>query len=251
MLCFVHNGEVFSVTRSVSIHSIASSLLLLASFAVATPIHATVIHYSFGDSLTARNKDVDLYGIWINDPFVFKSHTVQDKYWTQATDPQLFLFDDNGDGIDASDSTPFESSLNISQSIIDASVVDALTDPDLFGGLTASLYLLGISWSDLNTKYTNPDDANETQSFNTRGLYTVLGNSHFDPNGDRIADYVISGWGGAASANLNDKPQRINLEGAHFAAEALPEPGVMILLGAGLIAMGMIPRRKCIATAAA
>lgn len=107
-------------------------------------LHQTPLHQIRGNlSKNNRNyNDVDLFEIWIEDPSVFKAYTKQTNNETRVANPQLFLFDGDGHGVYASDNAPFNSGLHLSQAIIDASVVDTLTNPDLFGSLTSGLYLL-------------------------------------------------------------------------------------------------------------
>lgn len=206
-------------------------------------LHQTPLHQIRGNlSKNNRNyNDVDLFEIWIEDPSVFKAYTKQTNNETRVANPQLFLFDGDGHGVYASDNAPFNSGLHLSQAIIDASVVDTLTNPDLFGSLTSGLYLLGISRHDVHPRY--KDGNNNRRIFNPNNRYNMFVRSQADPNGDGIADHVVSKWTGGVSIIPDNRPYRINLEGAYFAA-VVPEPSVMFLLGAGLVVIGTIRRRK-------
>lgn len=148
-------------------------------------LHQTPLHQIRGN-LSKNNdnyNDVDLFEIWIEDPSVFKAYTAQTNNETRVTNPQLFLFDGDGYGIYASDNAPFNSGLPFSQAIIDASVVDTLTNPGLFGSLTAGVYLIGISRHDVYPRYEDPVTGNNRRIFNPNNRYHMFVKSQADPNG--------------------------------------------------------------------
>lgn len=203
-------------------------------------LHQTRLNQIRGFLRKNNNKfnDVDLFEIWIEDPSEFKAYTVQTAKETRVTDPQLFLFDGLGHGIFANDNDPLGGTgVNQFQAIIDASLRST-------ADLTSGLFLLGISRNDLDPRYTDPDRGNPRQIFNEANPSNRFVNNHATRDGDNIADFPVSSWAGGVTEIPDDTPYRINLEGAYFAAVAVPEPGVLVLLGAGLVVMGMIRRRK-------
>ncbi len=205
-------------------------------------LHQTPLNQIRGNLAKGNYKDVDLYEIWIDDLSLFKAYTVQTADQTRVADPQLFLFDGLGHGIFANDNDPLGTGVNALQAIIDASLRSV-------ENLTSGLYLLGISRDDVDPRYTDPDTGQQRQIFNEQNPYNRFVNDHASRDGDNIADFVVSSWAGTVGVNPDDTPYRIKLEGAYFADVALaltplPEPGAVVLFGAGLAMMGMVRRRR-------
>lgn len=156
----------------------------------------------------------DLYLIYIDDPAGFSATTVG---LITTMDSQLFLFDSAGVGIYANDNSadlnfPFQSTLPAGDPNSPTAVGD---------------YLLGIS----SLNY-DPLDAGAALIF-PDVQFGVFGPNSSNP---------LAGWAGRP---FDDGEYSIALTGASFAqAASVPEPGTALLMGAGLIGLAFLVRRR-------
>jgi hypothetical protein len=160
--------------------------------------------------------DIDLFQIFIFDPFGFSASTVGAP-GVHVDDPQLFLFDEAGLGVFMNDDD--ESGTNGSQSLLPAG--------DPFGPLVAGLYYLAIGWFD-----------NEPLS-QTGMIFSQLNSTGTNGPGAGGGDPLLA-WDDNVTARI-DLPTayEIALTGT---APAVPEPGTLLLLTGG-IASFLVCRR--------
>jgi hypothetical protein len=187
------------------------------------PVTSGTLDFIFGN-LSAPDPfdsalDVDLYRIYIVDPLNFSAQTVSAP-GLNVSDPQLFLFNDVGNGVYMNDDD--ESGLNGSQSLLPAG--------HPFGPITAGYYYLGIGWWNNEPWSAAGRIFAETIPFGTNG--PDLGAGGVDP---------LAGWS-------DDVLQRIDLETAYQidltgTVSAVPEPATITLLGT-LITACIIMRRS-------
>jgi hypothetical protein len=208
---------------------VAGALLIGAAVAFAAPAGATPwtesgdagelvgtaqVTIGVGD-LTSIDGDIaatsaDLYLLHIYDPTAFSATTVGGATF----DTQLFLFDSAGVGVYANDdSSGFQSTLPAGN----------VNGPTAVGD-----YLLGITGF-------NYDPVNVGGLiFSPSGFSDVPGPNNTDP---------LTGWTGTALSNFGT--YSIALTGASFAqATSVPEPGTALLMGAGLLGLVLLRRRR-------
>ena len=161
--------------------------------------------------------DADMYRLHIPVPGAFSATTVG----TIGTlvDTQLFLFDVGGFGVYGRDNDP-------------GTARTTLPAGSLLGPQSAGDYFLAISG--FNRDPVSPG-----------GLIfpTSPGATLFGPSGPGGA-LAISGWTGLEGFSGRGS-YTINLTGAEFAAAAaVPEPGTLLLLGASLLGLIALRRRR-------
>ena len=158
--------------------------------------------------------DVDIYKIHIPDLTKFAATTLLGA----AFDTQLFLFDENGNGIVSNDDF-----LVFDQSLITG-----------FGVGGPACYYLAISSYDQD-----PRDASNNQIFPDAFPLSEL------QQGPNPGAGPLSHWDNAGNPNAGTGQYSIWLFGAEYCDEpgAVPEPATLSLLGVGLM-LGMLRRRK-------
>lgn len=156
----------------------------------------------------------DMYEIMITDPTEFSAVTV-DINSNYIIDPSLFLFDSNGDALFAVDSsTDGTTQADIPQGTLDS--------------LTAGLYYLLIA-----------PQGNEPENKGAKALFSDAPVSGVvSPNS--LKDLVIDRY--SKGGDGNSGKYEIDLTGAGFAAA--PEPATIMLIGAGLLAVGVQRKLK-------
>lgn len=172
--------------------------------------------------------DVDMYQIFISDIYNFGASTVGGT----SFDTQLWLFDSNGNGVihdDDAFSGSLQSTIGVNGGPVRLSDGSEISWADYVSnaGLTNGLYYIAVS------RY-NRDAVNISGA-------TIWANSPFNrqrvPDGTGASDPVVAGWTGTTSAG---GAYTISLQGASF----VPEPASMIALGAGLVGLLGLRRRK-------
>ncbi len=156
--------------------------------------------------------DVDLYCIHISDPLVFQAQI----YGAQLSDPDLWLFDSAGYGITHNDTVQYG--------------YTGLTGTYVPGPGT---YLIGISGSYRYATSGSGAIWATPQAFAERA-----------PDGPGAGSPIVS-WTGAGVVDPYFSAYTIYLTGADFCQLAVPEPGDLLALGAGLFGFcGWLRRRK-------
>jgi PEP-CTERM motif len=151
----------------------------------------------------------DLYLIHIDDPTAFSASTVGGA----GFDTQLFLFDSTGVGVYANDDS--------------SGLQSTLPAGNANGPTAVGDYLLGISSWDRD-----PVNVGGLV-FPTTPFSGVLGPNNLDP---------LTGWSSTGSFNGT---YSIALTGTSFAqATSVPEPGTALLMGAGLLGLVLLRRRR-------
>ncbi|MGL4465212.1 MAG: DVUA0089 family protein [Planctomycetia bacterium] len=182
--------------------------------------------YSILGSIGPRG-DVDAFWIKITDPSNFSAFT---SSLVNGFDSQLFLFDACGHGLLANDNPPTPA-----LRLLLGNKGSILRGSDLGGALTAGVYLLAISASDVDPISLLGeifDDAPKND------VHTADGPG---------ADHPITGWNG--SSNIRCDEYVIGLTGAHRSGpgdcEPVPEPASLsVWAAAALLGMGTARRRR-------
>ncbi len=182
------------------------------------PFDAQITYGSGGlDEIRGRlvaENGVDLYWIRIIDPLGFSARTTLNGLNHALSDPQLFLFDAFGYGVEGNDDRG------------DGNWMSYLRAGNRFSPTMPGLYMLGI------TSYDNDPRSGSGRIFRDGDAGRIAG-----PNGPGGAS-PLSGWTGGGG---DTGAYRIILTGADSAIA--PEPGSIALLGIGLIVLPCLRRR--------
>ena len=171
--------------------------------------------------------DADLYKIYISDPVNFTATTVTGPnpgVWT-APDTMLFLFNASGTGLMGDDDV-----------IIYTWAQSTLSKGTTLQPTAAGYYYLGVSaWNN------QPVDSNGNKIFGGAEAYaTVLasidGNLLIPP----LSTNALSSWSQDSPNYGSSGAYTITLQGV----SAVPLPGALVLLGAGLVRLAAYSRRK-------
>jgi hypothetical protein len=213
-------------------------LVVLAAFLVAVPAHAGIIWTEVGDAgalpASAQSggsgpldtivgtlaggsfNDVDLYLIYINDPAAFSARTLGPVLGDANTiyfDTQLFLFNYAGQGVEGNDDIVQFTQRN---SYLTPGNASAPTAPGLY-------YLAVSAW-------------NNDPTSGLSAMFPDLGDGILAPSGTG----VLTGWTNGGESWYDTG---LNYEIALTGASAVPEPGTLLLVGSGVIALAL-RRRK-------
>lgn len=186
--------------------------------------------------------DVDMYAIIISDPVSFRVWVVTP---TGGADPQLWLFDAQGNALWHNDDRPSDV-VQPGQRSLDSYIGPGsaaanyrLSNPTntaagAAGSATWGLPGAGIYYIAISHYNIDPQDAGGGNVVYSGAPFSAIHQSNpADP------DRVVASWTGTGSAFTNPA-YTLNLRGASF----VPEPASMIALGAGLAGLIGLRRRK-------
>ncbi|MGL4465211.1 MAG: DVUA0089 family protein [Planctomycetia bacterium] len=187
--------------------------------------------FSILGSIGAGN-DVDAYWIEISNPSLFSAST---SSLVNGFNSQLFLFDALGNGLLANDNPP-----TAALRLLLGNRGSILRGSDLGGSLTAGIYLLAISASDVDPISALGEIFDDLP---LRDVHTADGPGASGP---------ITGWNGSDS--VTNAGYAIVLTGARHSAgpdaEPVPEPASLMVWGAAALFGGAAVRRRKIVPSA-
>jgi hypothetical protein len=176
--------------------------------------------------------DQDMFKIFIDDPVAFSASTNNpDTIVTPFNDTMLYLFDENGLAVLASDDITSSEPLNFKTTLSAGSLDDA--------GGGAGIYYLAIS---LANNYPTADALNPEagEIWNPDRLSGTTDTLYFGKSGPPLGGpgelLPVAGWG-HDPWNPGGGDYRIELTG-------VPEPAEMLMLTAGLALLGILARRR-------
>jgi len=169
-----------------------------------------------------NDADQDMFKIIIDDPVTFSASTNNGGTTLPGGDTMLFLFDENGLGVLASDDID---GLNFKTTLAEGSLDDA-------GGVTG-VYYIAISKA-YNVPSSNASDPESGEMWNPNRLGEATNTLDFDlvPNRGPGWDLPVATW---FPFPFNDFAglYRIELTGSSF----VPEPSTALTLGIGVLGL--------------